>query len=58
VCGVELVVSGQKPVAGSCEHGDEPSGSGTTELVTYSPSYPTFPNTPLLECRGREPVLR
>jgi hypothetical protein len=46
VCGVELVVSGQKPVAGSCEHGDEPSGSGATELVTYSPSYTDFPQHP------------
>jgi hypothetical protein len=25
--------SGYGPVAGSCEHGDEPSGSGATELV-------------------------
>jgi hypothetical protein len=23
------------PLAGCCEHGDEPSGSGATELVTY-----------------------
>jgi hypothetical protein len=28
--------SGQGPVAGSCEYGDEPSGSGATELVKYS----------------------
>jgi hypothetical protein len=31
--------SGQGPVAGSCESGDEPSGSCATELVTYSHSY-------------------
>jgi hypothetical protein len=29
---VDLVGSGQGPVAGSCEYGDEPSGSGATEL--------------------------
>jgi hypothetical protein len=28
--------SGQGPVAGCCECGDEPSGSCATELVTYS----------------------
>jgi hypothetical protein len=27
--------SGQGPLAGSCECGDEPLGSGTTELVNY-----------------------
>jgi hypothetical protein len=26
-------------VAGSCEYGDEPSGSGATELVTYLLTY-------------------
>jgi hypothetical protein len=25
-------------VAGSCEYGDEPSGFGATELVTFKPS--------------------
>jgi hypothetical protein len=29
------VGSGYRPVAGSCEYGDEPSGSGATELVSY-----------------------
>jgi hypothetical protein len=29
-----LAVSGQGPVAGCCECGDEPSGSCATELVT------------------------
>jgi hypothetical protein len=33
-CGVDSIGSGQGPVAGSCEHGDETSGSGVTELVT------------------------
>jgi hypothetical protein len=28
--------SGWEPVAGSCQHSDEPSGSGTTYLVTYN----------------------
>jgi hypothetical protein len=30
---VDSVGSGQGPVAVCCEHGDEPSGSGATELV-------------------------
>jgi hypothetical protein len=30
---VDPVGSGQGPVTGSCKHGDEPSGSGATELV-------------------------
>jgi hypothetical protein len=32
-CGLNSTVSGQGPVAGCCECGDEPSGSCTTELV-------------------------
>jgi hypothetical protein len=32
VCGVDSVGSGQGPVASSCEHGEELSGSGATEL--------------------------
>jgi hypothetical protein len=28
------VGSGQGPVMGSCEYGDEPAGSGTTKLVS------------------------
>jgi hypothetical protein len=28
--------SRQAPVANSCKHGDEPSGSGATELVSVS----------------------
>jgi hypothetical protein len=31
--GLDSTVSGQVPVAGCCECGDEPSGSCTTELV-------------------------
>jgi hypothetical protein len=27
--------SGQGPVSGSCEYGDEPAGSGAIELVSY-----------------------
>jgi hypothetical protein len=33
--GVDSVSSGQGPVAGSCEHGNEPLGSGATELSSY-----------------------
>jgi hypothetical protein len=32
-CGLDSTVSGQGPVAGCCEYGDEPSGSCATELV-------------------------
>jgi hypothetical protein len=32
-CRVDPVGSGQVPVAGCCECGDEPTGSGATELV-------------------------
>jgi hypothetical protein len=35
-CGLDSTGSGQGPVAGCCECGDEPSGSCTTELVTPS----------------------
>jgi hypothetical protein len=34
-CGFDSTVSGQGPVAGCCECGDEPSGSCATELVSY-----------------------
>jgi hypothetical protein len=30
---VDLFGSGEGPVACSCEYGDEPAGSGATELV-------------------------
>jgi hypothetical protein len=30
-CGVDLFGSGLGPVAGYCQHGDEPSGSGDTK---------------------------
>jgi hypothetical protein len=33
-CGLDSNVSGQGPVAGCCECGDEPSGSCATELVS------------------------
>jgi hypothetical protein len=35
VCGVVSPDSGYGPLAGCCECGDEPSGSGATELVSY-----------------------
>jgi hypothetical protein len=34
-CAVDSPGSGYGPLAGCCECGDEPSGSGTTELVSY-----------------------
>jgi hypothetical protein len=33
-CRLDPVGSGYRQVAGSCEYGDEPSGSGATELVS------------------------
>jgi hypothetical protein len=36
VCGVDSAGSGRGPLAGCCECGDEPSGSGATELVGFS----------------------
>jgi hypothetical protein len=35
-CGLDSTGSGQGPLAGCCECGDEPSGSCATELVSYS----------------------
>jgi hypothetical protein len=35
-CGLDSTVSGQGPVAGCCECGDEPSGSCATGLVSYT----------------------
>jgi hypothetical protein len=35
-CGLDSTGSGQGPVEGCCEYGDEPSGSCATELVSYS----------------------
>jgi hypothetical protein len=32
-CGMDSPGSGYGPLVGSCECGDEPSGSGATELV-------------------------
>jgi hypothetical protein len=34
-CGLDSTSSGQGPVAGCCECGDEPLGSCATELVSY-----------------------
>jgi hypothetical protein len=36
-CGLDSTGSGQGPVAGCYECGDEPSGSCATESVTYRP---------------------
>jgi hypothetical protein len=33
-CGLDSTSSGQQPVEGCCECGDEPSGSCATELVS------------------------
>jgi hypothetical protein len=35
-CGLDSTISGQGPVAGCCECGDEPSGSCATDLVSLS----------------------
>jgi hypothetical protein len=35
-CGLDSTGSGQGPVAGCCECGDEPSGSCAMELVSYT----------------------
>jgi hypothetical protein len=37
--GLDSTVSGQGPVAGCCECGDEPSGSCATELVSILSDY-------------------
>jgi hypothetical protein len=42
VCGLDPTGSGQRPVAGCCECGDEPSGSCATELVSYPSLLQTF----------------
>jgi hypothetical protein len=34
-CRVDPVGSRQGPVAGCCEYGDEPLGSGTADLVSW-----------------------
>jgi hypothetical protein len=39
VCGMDSVGSGQGLMAASCEHGDEPSGSGATELIFYGNTF-------------------
>jgi hypothetical protein len=42
VCGLDSTGSGQGPVAGCCECGDEPLGSCATELVIYKVPEPYF----------------
>jgi hypothetical protein len=41
-CGLDSTGSGQGPVAGCCECGDEPSGSCATELWTFMFCEPTL----------------
>jgi hypothetical protein len=50
-CGVDSRGSVYGPLAGCCECGDEPLGSGATELVTYRDAY-RF--TRLWEMKGKE----
>jgi hypothetical protein len=41
-CGLDSTGSGQRPVAGCCECGDEPSGSCAAELVSLFQSQCPF----------------
>jgi hypothetical protein len=41
-CGLDSTGSGQGPVAGCCECGDEPSGSCATELVMPQRKQPVY----------------
>jgi hypothetical protein len=43
VCGLDSNGSGQGPVAGCCECGDEHSGSSATELVSQSVRSSKYP---------------
>jgi hypothetical protein len=49
MCGLDPAGSGQGPVAASCEYGDEPSGSGATELVL---AIPPLPPSASMACNG------
>jgi hypothetical protein len=49
-CVVDPVSSGYGPVASSCKYGDEPSGSGATELRRYDSSLAP-------QCHGSEIAL-
>jgi hypothetical protein len=44
--GMDSVRSGQGPVAGACERGDEPSGSDATELMFIPPLLHTHSSVP------------
>jgi hypothetical protein len=49
-CGLDSTGSGQGPVAGCCDCGDEPSGSCATELLMgYSHSIPAPPRSDRLK---------
>jgi hypothetical protein len=41
VCGLDSTVSGQGPVVGCCECGDEPSGACATQLVNFRHAWVT-----------------
>jgi hypothetical protein len=43
-CGLDSTGSGQRPVAGCCGCGDEPSGSCATELVSCVKGYVSYLN--------------
>jgi hypothetical protein len=44
-CGVDSVGSGYVPVVVCCEYGDEPSGSGATELIVLHMSWSRWPRS-------------
>jgi hypothetical protein len=54
-CGVDSPGSGYGPLAGCCECGDEPSGSGATELVNTVSTVSGIFHIP--DFRETEPLL-
>jgi hypothetical protein len=52
-CGVDSPGSGYGPLAGCCECGDEPSGSGATELVNDRKTITHLANTFFYSNLGR-----
>jgi hypothetical protein len=50
--------SGQGPVAGSCEYGDEPAGSGATELVSYAFRNLSFSEKNSTDCKQLISVVK
>jgi hypothetical protein len=51
VCGLDSTGSGYGLVAGCCESGDEPLGSGATELVSFSMIINLLFDSTLAKCR-------